>query len=252
MSDKIQIASDLHLEKFPSRELRYSFLDDLLKHDTTDKIILAGDIGDLGMLDMWLFDHGKTAWVVLGNHDYYDLTDYNRYPQLRGYPPESFKQTKRKLSNHLNIVPLTIRKPQDILHLTIEGDTGWTRLPEGYDPGKYVNDLRYINKFTKSIWQKEHNDFVGSLAVSDADIIVTHHAPSFRSISEKYRGGESNFCFASDLEFLMKDKTKFWIHGHVHDSFDYMIKNTRVICNPYGYFGREVNKDFDYRKFIEV
>lgn len=26
-----------------------------------------------------------------------------------------------------------------------------------------------------------------------------------------------------------------WLHGHVHDSFDYNVGRTRVIANPAGY-----------------
>jgi hypothetical protein len=30
-------------------------------------------------------------------------------------------------------------------------------------------------------------------------------------------------------------RIKLFVHGHMHDSFDYMIDNCRVICEPYGY-----------------
>jgi hypothetical protein len=33
-----------------------------------------------------------------------------------------------------------------------------------------------------------------------------------------------------------------WIHGHTHDSFDYAVAGTRVICNPKGY--RNENRSF--------
>lgn len=26
-----------------------------------------------------------------------------------------------------------------------------------------------------------------------------------------------------------------WLHGHVHDSFDYRVGRCRVVCNPRGY-----------------
>jgi predicted NBD/HSP70 family sugar kinase len=28
---------------------------------------------------------------------------------------------------------------------------------------------------------------------------------------------------------------KCWVHGHTHSTHDYMIGNTRVLCNPRGY-----------------
>ena len=26
-----------------------------------------------------------------------------------------------------------------------------------------------------------------------------------------------------------------WFHGHTHDTYDYMIDQTRILCNPKGY-----------------
>ena len=30
-------------------------------------------------------------------------------------------------------------------------------------------------------------------------------------------------------------RPKLWIHGHTHDRCDYVIGDTRVIANPFGY-----------------
>jgi hypothetical protein len=32
---------------------------------------------------------------------------------------------------------------------------------------------------------------------------------------------------------------KLWTHGHTHHKFDYMIGETRIVCNPRGYEGYE-------------
>ena len=29
-------------------------------------------------------------------------------------------------------------------------------------------------------------------------------------------------------------RAQLWIHGHTHDSFDYVVNGTRVVCNPRG------------------
>ncbi|MCY1376215.1 hypothetical protein D9M69_636870 [compost metagenome] len=34
-----------------------------------------------------------------------------------------------------------------------------------------------------------------------------------------------------------------WVHGHTHDSFDYMLHGTRVACNPRGYAKNGVNEN---------
>src|SRR5207253_8190939 len=45
-----------------------------------------------------------------------------------------------------------------------------------------------------------------------------------------------NACFVSDAERLIDaSRARLWIHGHTHDSFDYCLNGTRVVCNPRGY-----------------
>ena len=43
---------------------------------------------------------------------------------------------------------------------------------------------------------------------------------------------------------------KLWIHGHVHNNFDYMIGDTRVICNPRGY--EMYQENFEFKPDLEV
>jgi hypothetical protein len=46
-----------------------------------------------------------------------------------------------------------------------------------------------------------------------------------------------NGGYHSDLsEFILDHpQIKLWTHGHTHVPFDYMIGETRVVCNPRGY-----------------
>lgn len=67
-------------------------------------------------------------------------------------------------------------------------------------------------------------------------IVMTHHAPSFQSTAEIYKGDPINPGFGSDLDdYIAKSNISLWVHGHMHNSSDYMIGNTRIICNPRGY-----------------
>jgi hypothetical protein len=57
-----------------------------------------------------------------------------------------------------------------------------------------------------------------------------------------------NGGYSSDLEQFILDypQIKVWTHGHTHDTFDYMIGQCRVICNPRGYVGYEERaQEFD-------
>lgn len=84
-------------------------------------------------------------------------------------------------------------------------------------------------------------------------IVVTHHAPSRGSIAPRFEGDPLNPALASNLDRLIRSyNPSLWIHGHVHDSVDYTVGQTRIICNPRGYFPNELNPQFDPNLVIDV
>lgn len=73
-------------------------------------------------------------------------------------------------------------------------------------------------------------------------VIVGHHAPSDKSVMDQYKDDvHVNGAYRSDLEWMMLNHTniKLWVHGHTHHTFDYMVNQTRVVCNPRGYVNYE-------------
>lgn len=85
-------------------------------------------------------------------------------------------------------------------------------------------------------------------------VVVTHHLPSKRSVAARYAEDLTSAGFASDLSRLL-GLSGIWIHGHTHDSFDYVESGTRVICNPRGYVTyrkAQENPAFDRALVIEV
>lgn len=83
-------------------------------------------------------------------------------------------------------------------------------------------------------------------------VVVTHHAPSMRSIENRFSEDLLSPAFASDLDDLMGPLVDLWIHGHMHASFDYRVQGTRVVCNPRGYHPRQVNPKFDPCLVIDI
>ena len=65
-------------------------------------------------------------------------------------------------------------------------------------------------------------------------VVITHHAPHQNSVPERFKSDPLSAAYASDLTRLM-GKCALWIHGHIHDSVDFEIGGTRVVCNPLGY-----------------
>jgi hypothetical protein len=67
-----------------------------------------------------------------------------------------------------------------------------------------------------------------------ATVVVTHHAPHPLSIHARFAGHPINAGFVSDLTTLLAG-ADLWLHGHTHDSFDYRVGRCRVVANPAGY-----------------
>jgi len=65
-------------------------------------------------------------------------------------------------------------------------------------------------------------------------VVVTRHGVAPPSAHPRYADNPVNAAFVSDLEPLL-ELADVWIHGHVHDSFDYRVGRARVIANPRGY-----------------
>ena len=50
---------------------------------------------------------------------------------------------------------------------------------------------------------------------------------------------------ALELEGLMDaSRVALWIHGHMHDAFDYLVHGKRVVCNPRGYVPDQLSEGF--------
>jgi Icc-related predicted phosphoesterase len=152
------------------------------------------------------------------------------------------------------------------------GATLWTdfRLNDG-DPElamaaaqSGMNDYRKI-KFSKLPYQtfkpihayRKHHESRAFLrsALDDSSarktVVVTHHAPSARSIKPELHSDPLSACYASDLEALIVDgKPSLWVHGHIHHKVDYQVGGSRVLANPHGYPGE--GTEFDPALVIEI
>ena len=73
-------------------------------------------------------------------------------------------------------------------------------------------------------------------------VVAGHHAPSRLSTHEQYAHDTiMNGAYNSNLDEYIQyhPQIRLWTHGHTHHNFDYMIGQTRVVCNPRGYHGHE-------------
>ena len=82
-------------------------------------------------------------------------------------------------------------------------------------------------------------------------VVVTHHAPSARSLTYEQPASRSDAAYASNLESLAS-QVDLWVHGHTHVCADYRVGAGRVVSNSRGYAGRGAVHDFNPQLVIEV
>ncbi|MGU3401587.1 metallophosphoesterase [Brucellaceae bacterium D45D] len=112
--------------------------------------------------------------------------------------------------------------------------------------GGYLTTDKWLDRHYESVaWLRS----MLSIPFSGPTVVVTHHAPHKKSIHPRYAGDALTAGFVNHLPDLL-EKADIWVHGHVHDTFDYQVANCRVLCNPRGY-PRE-NTGFDEKLVIKI
>jgi len=239
---KIHILSDLHLEfaPFQSRETE------------ADVVILAGDISTGSRGVKWAMKHfSQPVIYVPGNHEFYN-------PEWT--MDELFCEMRYEAEN--TNVHVLDRETVEIDGVHFLGTTLWTDLHDqpfgGVESGLLGSDVDHIrvaggeclsSSVAQSLFEKNRAWLKAQLQqpFHGKTVVITHHAPSDKSLHRQYAGNPWNSCFVTDLESLMGDSVDLWVHGHTHNNFDYEVGNTRVVCNPRGYphpFGGWENRAF--------
>lgn len=244
---RISIASDLHLNHYEPEDVKI-IVDKLVEaSENTDITIIAGDAYDsleysevLEALRVSLFGKLKNnVYYVLGNHDFWDCHVKNViHNAFAGIYPAIL------LNNRLTHVGPGLK---------LYGGTMW--FPELTKMESWKArwaDFVYI-KDSQLIFE-QHEEFKKNLlAAGEVDIVVSHHLPSFKSVTPMYATAASNMFFVSNQEDLIEAaKPKLWVHGHSHSPMDYMIGKTRIINNALGYPRERGSLNGWYPKIVEL
>lgn len=229
------ILSDLHFEFHADKGEEFV---ELLPQDDVDVVVLAGDISSYDNLSSALGKFSKKyshVIHVLGNHEFYDSTF------------EKVKEECRNIVSSYKNVSILNRSSVVIDGQRFIGSTLWfEKTPIGDKNRGFMNDFHSIKNLERWVYEENFKDSTFlTREVNEHDIVVTHHLPSHKSVHSKFKGNSLNSFFVYDMENLILEKQpKIWIHGHTHESCYYNIKNTTVICNPFGYAGYELNRKF--------
>ena len=255
MRMKLNILSDLHLSVCaldpPSND--------------ADVVILAGDIARPEEAIAWASRLCKPVLYVPGNHEFYG---------------GSIAGTRQALAQCAAGTNVRLLDEGEAVFGGVRfiGTTLWTdfllfgegaRHEDAMEVGqKFMRDFTRIRKaddspsrFTPAdaakLFDEQSRWLEARLATRFAGptVVITHHAPSRKSIHPRFADSPLNACFISDAERLLEGtRAHLWIHGHTHDSFDYVVAGTRVVCNPRGYAPGGVNENpvFDANFCVEV
>ncbi len=247
---RLHVFSDLHIEFGP-------FAPPL---SNADAVAFAGDL-HIGLRGLpWIEEHFPDIPVlyVVGNHEYYHSSTPKLLNKLRAATEGT---NVRVLENDCTVID----------GVRFFGCTLWTDFRllgqaeiAGEEARDLMTDYRVIRvspkyrKLTPNDTAGKHMASVRWLkrALSDSSesrrVVITHHAPSPQSVADHFKSDLLSASYASDLDDLVKESdAAFWIHGHMHESYDYFLGQTRVVCNPRGY-ADSPNPEFNPDLVLEI
>ena len=125
------------------------------------------------------------------------------------------------------------------------------------------NHIDVKHAFSPNFAALFHAEFVAMLlkelntAFAGETVVCTHHSPANHLLLDKvYHPPKSelvNYAYYAGLNNIIEgNKIKLWTHGHEHISRNYLIGDTRIICNPRGYWGHKLNDSFNEKLVIEI
>jgi predicted phosphodiesterase len=252
---KLNILSDLHL----------SFAAMAPPRNGADVVVLAGDIARPAQAAAWALGIGKPVVFVLGNHEFYGGSLAATVAEMKRHCAGSNVHVLDDEALVLGGVRFLGSTLWTDFSLLGEGDARIRAMAEAQrclrDFTRIRSDEASATAFTPqdsaALFATHARWLAGELARPHAGptVVVTHHAPSPRSIHPRFAGSLLNAAFVSHAAHLAGGaRCALWIHGHTHDSFDYDLAGTRVVCNPRGYARGAVNENpcFDADLTIEV
>jgi predicted phosphodiesterase len=233
---RIHLLSDLHNEFSPFNP------EDLDTH----VVILAGDI-DVKTRGVKWASRAFTCPVlyVPGNHEFYG-----------GHLSHTLRKLRAAQGAQVHVMD---RDEVIIGGVRFLGATMWTDFAATDNPPMAslnaqngMNDFRQIRTenyrrirpadlVAESVKTRDWLHTMLSKPFSGKTVVITHHAPSLRSLKENpHAGTHMDAAYANRWEDLMGgDAMALWVHGHSHMAVDYDVAGTRVVCNPRGYPGEE-------------
>jgi predicted phosphodiesterase len=268
---RIQLMSDLHLERYPDFQPKAA--------TGADVLVLAGDIGsyqsgsrltddDFGLARFSTLTPNapwKHVLLVPGNHEFDGLEFDDTYQRLQAV-------CRRHGITWLEREAVTLGSVRFV------GTTLWSDFDALVDPQApltkqlQVRDkaFRAANFYLRKNTTLKQGEPVLAEAIRDmaldcqtwlrqalsvpfegSTVVVTHFAPTLQSADPRYglMPGTAGFCNSHDDLLPL---AQVWVHGHLHCPHDYQHRGCRVVANPRGYASKGEQAAFREDMVIEV
>ncbi|HEV7586778.1 MAG TPA: metallophosphoesterase [Longimicrobium sp.] len=246
---KLQVVSDLHagFGAFDPAET------------DADVLVLAGDV-DVGVRGIELakkWARGRPVLYVAGNHEFYGeaiLRHLRTLEEAAEGSPVRFLENREVVLGGVRFLGCTLwtdfelfgeRAASAAAAQGVMNDFRRIRVEPGYRRLSPNDVMAMHHRSLRWLGERLDTPFAGPT------VIVTHAAPSLRSVNPVHRRDPVTAAFASDLEWMMDGRAVLWIHGHTHFCCDYELGGTRVVSNQRGYPGENTGA-FDPAFTVEI
>jgi predicted phosphohydrolase len=222
------------------------------EEDKNTILLLAGDVTEhmekgsaLCTILRYLCDRFKYVVYTPGNHEYYKASILTMDAKVRA-----------RMADVPNFRLLQGAEFIDFGDVRVVGATLWSDTSENvWEIEGGMNDYRFIrtgypkpgNSYLRPLKASDttvlHREHVAKIesavlageALGKTVIVMTHHAPSYKSVAKRFIGHPLNSAYVTDIK--MKAWPDYWIHGHIHEHMCYEHEGCIVLANPMGYPG---------------
>ena len=254
---KFKLLSDLHLEFYGRKPFGRDAIPEWeptpTDEDKNTILLLAGDIHVGEKALPWIekmCERFQEVVYILGNHEFYnnevnDVRDYWKTVFQGGN--FTFLDNETLYLDNVRIIGGTLwtevtdpfaiwegpRKMTDYQITTVREQGTTLKMNVQHTNRMHAATREYIRKELEQPWKGK-------------TIVMTHHLPHPLCVAERFKTDRLTDFFMTNLDYIIeKYDIDYWVHGHTHDNVDVEVHDTRILCNPMGYHGVQLNQDFN-------
>lgn len=243
---RIRLLSDLHLE---GQAFYYEYQGE-------DVVVLAGDIHTQNRHRFILDQIPQNIKVIFvaGNHEYYG-GNFQRTNDFFYDLQAEYTNFYWLFNDDVVIDDVIFFGGTMFTDMCLDGDS-WKATQyaqRGIADFEWITAERdngqggvFDRKWTVDDHRRQHDLFCS--AISDfvdrekvfKRVVISHFVPHPQGSDPKFDGSPLQPYFISDMTRYM-DTVDLWLYGHTHITRDFMHGNTRLVCNPRGYWMESSN-----------